>query len=86
MNPAQSVAAALILLEAAAASTAALAPSRAAMLLATVSASATRSDSDTKQATRTGMASDSALLQVLTADLHSLKASVTFFFALLDDA
>merc|ERR1719232_1460373 len=77
MNSVQLVAAALCLLEVAIASTAVLAPSRAAMLLATVSASATRSDSDLEQATRTGMASDSALLQSLTADLHALKAAVT---------
>merc|ERR1719438_181302 len=78
MNSVQLVAAALCLLEVAAASTADLAPSRAAMLFATVSASATRSDSDTEQATRTGIASAWALLQVLTASLQSLKATVTY--------
>merc|ERR1719232_2280499 len=78
MNSVQLVAAALCLLEVAEASTAVLAPSRAAMLLATVSASATRSVSDTEQATRTGMASVSALLQILTASLQSLKESVTY--------
>merc|ERR1719384_1871911 len=79
MNSVQLVAAALLclLLVAAAASTAVLGPSRAAMLLATVSASATRSASVLEQATRTGMASVWALLQVLTAVLHSLKAAVT---------